>query len=248
MNVVEAGPAGIGGVGDMDPAAGQTPDQEAVDCPETQLAGGGAVARALDPVKDPGKFGGGEIGVEKKAGLFRHHGFLAGILHHRADVGGAPVLPDDGVVDRLAGGAVPDDGGLALVGDADGGRHAAARPRLGDHGCRHIDGGLPDVLRIMLDPAIRREMLRELGRLLRQDGAGLVKEDGARAGGALVDGDDGAKVGHGTSVPVLSLVWLAFLAWRGGGVSASDIVPIPDAFPDRTDARRARCWRSGSRG
>ena len=169
MYVVEAGAAGIGGVGDMHPATGQTPDEEAVDGAETQLAGGGAVARALNPVKDPGKFGGGEIGVEKQSGLFRDHVLLAGILHHRADIGGAPVLPDDGIVDGLAGGAVPDDGGLALVGDADGGRHAAARSGLGNHGCCHIDGGLPNVFRVMLDPAIRWEMLRKLGRLLRQD-------------------------------------------------------------------------------
>ena len=47
--------------------------------------------------------------------------------------------------------------------------------------------------RVVLDPAVSRKMLRELGGLLRQDGAGLVKQDGARAGGALVDGDDGAK-------------------------------------------------------
>jgi hypothetical protein len=39
---------------------------------------------------------------------------------------GAAVLPDDGVVDRLAGAAVPQHRGLALVGDADGGD--VARP------------------------------------------------------------------------------------------------------------------------
>ena len=41
--------------------------------------------------------------------------------------GGAPVLPDDRVGDRLAGRAIPDDGGLALVGDADRGDVARAR-------------------------------------------------------------------------------------------------------------------------
>ena len=41
-----------------------------------------------------------------------------------AESGGAAILPDDGVVDGLAGCAVPDDGGFALVGDADGGNVA----------------------------------------------------------------------------------------------------------------------------
>ena len=44
-----------------------------------------------------------------------------------AESGGAAVLPDDGVIDGFAGGAVPDDGCLALVGDADGGHVAGLR-------------------------------------------------------------------------------------------------------------------------
>ena len=119
MNVVEACAAGIGGVGDMHLAAGQPPYQKAVDGAKTQLARGRAIARALDLVKNPREFCCGEVGVKQQAGLFRHHGFVAGILHCRTDVDRAPVLPDDGVVDRFAGGAVPDDCGFALVGDTD---------------------------------------------------------------------------------------------------------------------------------
>ena len=47
-----------------------------------------------------------------------------------AVVGGAAVLPDDRAVDRLAGRAVPDDGRLALVGDADGGDAPDVDPLL----------------------------------------------------------------------------------------------------------------------
>ena len=47
------------------------------------------------------------------------------------------VLPDEGVVQRLAGALVPDQRRLALVGDADGGEVAGAKPflceRLADH-------------------------------------------------------------------------------------------------------------------
>src|SRR5207244_11465518 len=49
-----------------------------------------------------------------------------------AGVGGAAILPDDGVVDRLAGRAVPHDRGLALVGDADGGDVLRRKPGLRD--------------------------------------------------------------------------------------------------------------------
>ena len=51
-------------------------------------------------------------------------------LQLRADVGGAAVLPDDGAVHGLPGGAVPDHGGLALVGDADRGDVLCAEARL----------------------------------------------------------------------------------------------------------------------
>ena len=46
-----------------------------------------------------------------------------------ADVGGAAVLPDDGAVHGLPGGAVPHHGGLALVGDADRGDVLCRRGR-----------------------------------------------------------------------------------------------------------------------
>ncbi len=34
---------------------------------------------------------------------------------------GAAILPDDGIVDGRAGAPIPENGGLALIGDADGG-------------------------------------------------------------------------------------------------------------------------------
>ncbi len=80
-----------------------------------------ACARALDIVEDPADLGAGEIGVEQQAGLGGEQRFEAICLQLRAQWRGAPVLPDDGVVDRLAGLAVPDQRRLALVGDADGG-------------------------------------------------------------------------------------------------------------------------------
>ena len=54
-----------------------------------------------------------------------------------------------------------------MFGDTNHGRHAAARLGLGNHGCCYSDVGLSDVFRVVLHPAIRREILRELGRLLR---------------------------------------------------------------------------------
>ena len=111
----------VGGVGGVHLAAGQPPQQKAVDRAEQRARRARPRARAGDVVEHPGDLGGGEIRIEQQAGLGRDRRLVALGLQLRADVGGAAVLPDDGAVDRPAGGAVPDDRGLALVGDADGG-------------------------------------------------------------------------------------------------------------------------------
>ena len=242
MNVVEVCTAGVGGVGDMHPAAGEAPDQETVHGAEAQFARRGAVTRAIHTIQNPRKLGAGEIGVEEQASLCRHHLFMAGILHHSADIGCAPVLPDNGVMNCLAGGAVPYDRRFALVRDPYGDGKAAAGPRFFDHGAGDVDGGLPDGFGIMFNPSIVREDLREFCRLLGQNGAGLIEQDGARAGGSLVDGNDGAKLGHDISgsCPCLALRRGAAAAFR-----FQILFPFLMRLRDRKDERPARYSRSG---
>ena len=62
---------GVGDVGGVDLAAGQPPQQEAVDGAEGEFAALGALARARDMIEQPGDLGAGEIGVEHQAGLRR---------------------------------------------------------------------------------------------------------------------------------------------------------------------------------
>ncbi len=121
VDVEEQRPRGVGGVGGVDPAAGQPPDQEGVDGAEAKVAALGPLARALHVVEQPGELGAGEIGIEEQAAAGGDLRLLALAAQRGAGVGGAPVLPDDGAVDRLAGLAVPDHHRLALVGDADAG-------------------------------------------------------------------------------------------------------------------------------
>ncbi len=109
-------------------------------------------------------------------------------LQPGAGIGGAAVLPDDRAVHGLAGRAVPQHHGLALVGDADGARCAApaARQRLARRGQRVA----PDILRVVLHPARCRVMLRRTraGRVATGRPSRL-EDDRAGGGGALVDGE-----------------------------------------------------------
>src|SRR5204862_6869437 len=97
---------------------------------------------------------------------------------------GAAVLPSDRIVHGAAARPVPQHRGLALVRDADGGdgsirgsnRFAAGRDDAG-----------PDLLRVLLEPARLRIMLRQLdtGRVVHP--ARRLERRRAGAGRALVD-------------------------------------------------------------
>ena len=112
--------------------AGQEPHQPGVDGAEGELAALGRGTRAARVVEQPGELGSGEVGVEDEPGALAKERLEAARLQHVARRRGAPVLPDDGVADRLAGRAVPDDRRLALVGDAErgdvGGAETGLRP------------------------------------------------------------------------------------------------------------------------
>ena len=146
---------GVRDVGRVDAALGQAPGQPAVDGPERELAALGAAAEAalLEDVPD---LRAGEVGVDRQARALADERLVTVRAQPFAERGGDPALPDDRRGDGPAGGAVPHDGGLALVGDAD----------------------RDDVLR----PADRRDDLPRDGELARPDVVGVVG-DVARATG-----------------------------------------------------------------
>ena len=103
---------------------------------------------------------------------------------HKA--GGAPALPNDGVVNRPAGFPVPQHRGFPLIGDADG----CDIPGWNICFCQHFHhhGILrgPDLHSVVLYPALPGILLRKF--LLRHSNNILpaVKQNGAGAGGSLI--------------------------------------------------------------
>jgi hypothetical protein len=190
LDVEQHGAGGVGIVGDVHLAAGEVPDQPGVDVAEQQFALLGPLPGAFDVVEDPLDLGAGEVGVHHQAGVLLDVALESPRLQVVADGGRAPALPDDGVVDRLAGGLVPDDGGFPLVGDADGGHFLGADA----HGLKNLAGhahlAAPDFHGVMLDPA---GLGVDLGEFLLGHAdalARLVEQDGAGTGGALVQGEN----------------------------------------------------------
>ena len=87
---------------------------------------------------------------------------MALIAKAPAYVMSASVLPDDGRIHRLAGRAIPYQGGFPLVGDTDRRHLIGSHTSLFEHRTTGALDGAPEILRIMLDPAIGRKVLSEL--------------------------------------------------------------------------------------
>ncbi len=104
------------------------------------------------------------------------------------------VLPDNGVVDRLACSPIPDECGFALVGYTNGCNVASAKPCAFDRGTASGDRGGPQVRRIVLYPTAVGKLLWEFLLCSRRDLHGFVENNRTTRSRALIDGKD---VAHG---------------------------------------------------
>jgi hypothetical protein len=135
-----------------------------------------------------------KLGVDHKAGRRRHLRLRAFRLQASAGLGRAAVLPHDRVGDRLTRRALPDQRGLALVGDPD--RRQITRLAGGapEGLARGRERRSPQRFRIVLDPARPGVELRKLG-LGAGDRRGVEAEhDRAGRGRPLIDDQDHAGV------------------------------------------------------
>ena len=190
-DIVEHGAAGVGPVGDVDFSAGELPHQPGVHRAEQQLPGLGLFPGTGDIVQDPADLGGGEVGVRHKAGvlpdIFLHARDLQQLVHQR---GRAAALPDDGIADRAAGGAVPQDRGLPLIGDADARDVPGVHAALGHHLVHHAVLAGPDLHGVMLHPALPGVDLFKLPLPGADHLLPVIKQDRTAAGRALIQCKD----------------------------------------------------------
>ena len=187
MDVEQQGARSITGIGTVHLATGQAPQQEAVHGTEAQLATRRTLAGTGHLIEQPAQFAGGEIGIDQQAGTLTDPGFVSVGLELRAIVGGTPVLPDDRRVDRHPCLRIPHQGRFALIGDTDGRHLAGAQSTVGQRLATDLEGAQPELLAVMLDPAIAGEILFEL--LLRTGHRQPLgaEQDGPAARRTLID-------------------------------------------------------------
>src|SRR5690606_34379799 len=197
VEVHQQGAAGVRHVGDVQPAVGspgEVPDEPGVDVAETQIAGFGLLRRTLDVVEDPADLRAGEVGGEGQTGLVTEPVLPAVLAELVDDLVRPGVLPDDGVVNGLAGVAVPHHRRLPLVGDADGGDVGDVHAPLLQRPVDDLLGAVPDLLRVVLHPAGLGVDLVVFVLVDRHDLAAVVEDHAAGAGRSLVD--SGYVLGH----------------------------------------------------
>src|ERR1700691_750942 len=190
MKIEKHGARGVAGVGDVYAAAGQLPKQPGVDRAEGQTTGFGELAGIWYLTQNPGDFAGGEISVDQQAGALPNQIFVASRFEFLAKGGCPAILPDDRIVDGLSGGTVPDDGGLALVCDADSSYVARFCTSLGQGFKGNRDLRCRDLFGIVLNPSRLRKDLRELTLGHGSDGAAIVKHEGSGTCGALIESEN----------------------------------------------------------
>ncbi len=102
----------------------------------------------------------------------------------------AAVLPDDRVVDRTSRPSLPDDRGLALVGDSNGAQLGRADSCVSECGLGSHADAREDLLGIVLDPARLREELCDLLVATAPWPELVVDDEAGRACRPLIDGQD----------------------------------------------------------
>ena len=186
VNVVKHRARRVGRVGHVHVIRRQVPGEEAVDRAEAELAVRRALARAGNGIQHPLQLRSGEIRIRNQAGLVAQHVAQAVVLQPLHQRRGAAALPHDRIAEGLAGRALPEQRGFALIGDADGRNIVYVDPRFFHRELQRVQLTVQNVLRTMLHPAGLGINLRKFNAVRRDQIRMLVEHDGARAGRSLI--------------------------------------------------------------
>jgi len=144
-------------------------------------------ARSWHVVQQPLQLQAAEIAGQGQSGLGAEaiRSAVPGVLGN--ELIDARVLPDQRIVQRLAAAPVPKNGGLALIGNADGGKIARSQSRARQGGTGNLLRVLPDFHRVVFDPTWLGKYLLMFFLRRRDDVAAAVKHDESRTCRSLID-------------------------------------------------------------
>lgn len=166
----------------------EVPDEPGVYGSKAQFAAFRAFSGAVDVVEYPADFTSAEIGVGDQAGFFGDLGAVGAGFESAAIIGSAAVLPNDRIVDGFSRAGVPDDGGLSLVCDADGGDFFGAHFGGFERFTNGAELAFPNVLRVVFHPGWFWKVLGKFELAQANFFSLLIENDCTRRGRSSVDG------------------------------------------------------------
>ena len=161
-----------------------------------------ATTSSPKPIQQPAQLASGKISVRHEP----RHGFDVLFKSFLAEPGdnrrGSAALPDNRVVQRPAGFPIPEQRGLALVGDADCRDAVQRNAGNADDLAQRVNLRIKDRRRVVLHPAGLRINLLKFIALHGDDPRAFVEQNGAGAGCPLIERNH---IGmHGAKPPVFS--------------------------------------------
>src|SRR6185436_9001035 len=102
-------------------STGESIQKKRIDRSESKFSSFRCRPRAIYLIQDPRDFRSGKIRVDQESGTRRYPFLVPFDFQPRANFCCTAILPDNGTMYRLARFALPNDGRLALIGDANGG-------------------------------------------------------------------------------------------------------------------------------
>ncbi len=190
FQVHHEGAGGIGDIGHMHTAlgaAGKVPGHPGIDVAEENFPLLSFFADAGDVVQDPFCFHTGEVGRQGQTNLGGVFVLTAFFGEFVADQVSAGILPDDGVVNGFASGFFPDNGGFALVGDADRGDFLDIDVEFFQSAFDNVLSSLPNLKGIVFYPTGFRVNLFVFFLIIAYYCALVVKNHKAGAGSTLIN-------------------------------------------------------------
>ena len=172
VDVEQHGAGSVGVVRDMNPSAGQLPDEPGFYGSEQQFPSLGGNHGTGDVFQNPMDFGGGKIGVNHQPGFLPDGFRQSRCPQMTANVRCPAALPNDGVAHRLTGVFIPHNGRFPLVGDANGGNVCGAGTNTGKRLPGNGQLSFKNFIRIVLHPA---GLWENLGKFLLRHSADIPR-------------------------------------------------------------------------
>src|SRR5580700_685677 len=168
----------------------EIPEQEGVDVAEQNVPGLGALSNPADVIQNPANLESAEISGQRQTGLGAKP-IGAALLGQLGNVLiDARVLPNQRVVDGMAGLAIPNHRGFTLVRDADRGKIARSQAALFQRFRDHLLRPPPNLRGVVLHPSRLRIDLFVLLLGHRNNAPGTIKYDESSTGCTLIDSSD----------------------------------------------------------